>query len=124
MALIGDLIQKAGIYTEPGVVTQRNDDGTVVVDTEPMAVNKYHRYANTTGLTEQEKDTFNTILDTIYAQKNDVDKINGIQQEIDKLKTDPGNKNVVQYLRNQQAFLIRQAKQLPRVYNWDEGAIR
>jgi hypothetical protein len=124
MAHIGDLVPKAGIYTEPGVVSKRNEDGTVLVDTEPMEVSKYHRYANTTGLTEQEKDTFNNILDQIYTQKNDVDKINGIQQQIDRLKTDPGNRNVVQYLRNQQAYLIRQAKQLPRVYNWDEGAIR
>ncbi len=43
MANIGDLVPKTGIYTNPGVVTQKNDDGTVIVDTEPMTMNKFHR---------------------------------------------------------------------------------
>jgi hypothetical protein len=124
MPYIGDLVPKAGIYTEPGVIKEKKDDGTVVIDTEPMAINKYHRYANTTGLNEKEKTKFNSILDEIYKQEDDVEKINGIQQNIDKLKVDPNNKNVVQYLRNQQAHLIRKAQQLPRTYNWDASNIR
>jgi hypothetical protein len=124
MPHIGDLIPKAGIYTNPGVVTEKKDDGTVVIDTEPMTVNKYHRYANTTGLNEEEKNKFNGILDEIYTKENDVEKINDIQQNIDKLKVDPQNQKIVQYLRNQQAFLIRQAKNLPRTYNADASNIR
>ena len=49
---VGDMINKAGIYTNPGVVTEKKEDGTIEVDTDPMALNKYHRYMNTTGLTE------------------------------------------------------------------------
>ncbi len=124
MANIGDLIQKSGIYTNPGVVTKKNDDGTVEVDTEPLAINQFHRYANTTGLSVQEKTVFNDVLDKVYQKVDDVEKINDIQQEIDKLKVDPGNRNVVQYLRNQQAHLIRVAKNLPREYNADESRIR
>ena len=124
MANIGDLVPKAGIYTNPGVITEKKDDGTVVVDTEPMTIHKYHRYANTTGLNEQEKNTFNEILDNIYQAQDDVEKINGIQQNIDRLKVDPKNSKVVQYLRNQQSHLIRQARDVPREYNWDAGNIR
>lgn len=124
MSNIGDMVHKAGIYTNPGVVVEKKDDGTVVVDTEPMTIHKYHRYTNTSGLTEEEKNTFNQILDEIYKKEDDVEKINDIQQNIDKLKVDPNNSNVVQYLRNQQAHLIRQAKQLPRTYNWDASNIR
>ena len=62
MANIGDLVSKSGVYTEPGVIVEKKDDGNVVVDTEPMQINKYHRHANTTGLTEQEKEEFNRIL--------------------------------------------------------------
>lgn len=124
MANIGDLIPKAGIYTEQGVIIEKKPDGSVVVDTEPMTINKFHRYANTTGLTELEKDKFNTILDQIYTKVDDVEKINDIQQEIDRLKIDPAHQNVVQYLRNQQAHLIRTAKQLPRTYNWDESNLK
>ena len=29
MVQIGDLVSKAGIYTNPGVVTKKNEDGTV-----------------------------------------------------------------------------------------------
>jgi hypothetical protein len=122
---IGDLVPKSGIYTNPGVVVDKKEDGTVSVDTDPMAINKYHRYTNTSGLNEVEKDTFNRILDEIYqARDNDVDKINDIQNEIDRMKTDPANRNVVQYLRNQQSFLIRKAQGLPRTYNTDGDKIR
>ena len=78
MSQIGDLVPKAGMFTNPGVIVEKRDDGNVVVDTEPMSVNKYHRYANTTGLTEPEKNKFNEILDSIYTKENDVDKINDI----------------------------------------------
>lgn len=124
MTNIGDLVPKAGIYTNPGVVVEKKEDGTVVIDTEPMTVNKYHRYTNTTGLNEQEKTTFNTILDDIYRKEDDVEKINDIQLSIDKLKVDPNNQKIVQYLRNQQAHLIRKAKQLPRMYNSDTANSR
>lgn len=124
MPNIGDLVPKAGIYTNPGVVVEEKEDGTVVIDTEPMTINKYHRYANTSGLTEKEKHTFNKILDEIYTSEDDVHKINGIQQNIDRLKVDPTNSRIVQYLRNQQSHLIRKAKELPRTYNWDAATIR
>lgn len=124
MANIGDLVLKSGMYTDPGVVVEKRENGTVVVDTEPLTLHKYHRYSNTTGLTEPEKMKFNSILDEIYKKENDVEKLNDIQKEIDILKIDPKNKNIVQYLRNQQAVLIRQAKDLPRHYNWDEAQLK
>ncbi|MCB9229330.1 MAG: hypothetical protein H6618_06940 [Deltaproteobacteria bacterium] len=124
MANIGDLVLKSGLYTEPGVVIEKKENGSVVIDTEPMTIHKYHRYSNTTGLTETEKHKFNQILDNIYQKEDDVEKLNDIQKEIDMLKVDPLNKNIVQYLRNQQAVLIRQAKKLPRQYNWDEAQLK
>ena len=123
MARIGDLVPKSGIFTEPGVVTSKTKDGGVKVDTDPMAINKYHRYSNTTGLSEGEKNKFNSILDEIYQADNDVEKINGIQKEIDRLKQDPAQKNIVQYLRNQQAHLVRTAEALPTKYEADEVAL-
>ena len=123
MAHIGDLVPKSGIYTEPGVVMEKKEDGNVVVSTEPLAVNKYHRYTNTTGLSEPEKLQFNEILDQIYQKDNDTDRINDIQTEIDRLKTDPTSHNIVQYLRNQQSFLVRQARKLPPTYQADEASI-
>ena len=87
MSQIGDMVSKAGIYTNPGVIIEKKDDGTVVVDTEPMTVNKYHRYTNTTGLTVEDKNKFNEILDEIYQKEDDVEKINGIQVNIDALQT-------------------------------------
>ena len=120
MAHIGDLVPKSGMYTEPGVIIEKKEDGSVTIDTEPLSVNQFHRYSNTTGLTQDEKTIFNNILDQIYTKEDDVEKLNEIQKEIDILKVDPQNKNIVQYLRNQQAVLIRQSRQLPRYYNWDE----
>jgi len=124
MAQIGDLVPKAGIYTKQGVVVEKKDDGTVVVDTEPLEVSKYHRHTNTTGLSVNEKNMFNQILDKVYQRPEDVDKINEIQKEIDRMKVDPNNQNIVQYLRNQQSHLVRAAKKTPRTYNWDESQLR
>lgn len=122
---IGDMINKAGIYTNPGVVTQKKDDGTIAVDTDPMALNKYHRYMNTTGLSENDKNTFNEILDEIYSSDDsDVQKINGIQNNIDELKVDPKKAKIVMYLRNQQAHLIRTTEKLPDSYTWDSQSLR
>ena len=121
---IGDVVARAGNYTDPGVVVEKRPDGSVVVDTEPMTVSQYHRYANTTGLSETEKSQFNCILDQIYQKTNDVERINDIQNEIDKLRMNPSNQNVVRYLRNQQAFLIREARELPRTYQTDERAVK
>jgi hypothetical protein len=124
MANIGDMVPRTGIYTNPGVITEKKPDGTVTVNTEPMALNKYHRHANTTGLSEPEKAKFNDILDKVYTKENDVDKINDIQKAIDGLKTDPLNRNIVQYLRNQQSHLVRSAEKLPQQYTTDEASIR
>ena len=120
---IGDVVARSGIYTEPGVVVEKKPDGTVVVDTEPMTLNKFHRYANTTGLSEQEKHQFNSILDQIYQKTDNIERVNDIQQEVDQLRLNPANQNVVRYLRNQQAFLVREAKGLPRMYQTDDSKV-
>lgn len=87
---IGDMVSRSGNITGPGVVVQTNPDGSVVVDTEPLTVSKYHRYTNTSGLSEAEKNQFNEILDQIYQKTNDIERINDIQSEIDKLRSAPG----------------------------------
>ena len=108
------------MYTNPGVVVEKKDDGTVRVDTEPMTIHKYHRYSNTSGLSVEEKNMYNEILDQIYAKVDGMERLNDIQTAIDELKKEPKNRNIVQYLRNQQAILVRENRKLPREYNWDE----
>jgi type I restriction-modification system DNA methylase subunit len=120
---IGDLVQKAGIYTKPGVVVDKKDDGTVIIDTEPKQIEKYHRYANTSGLTPQEKARFNSIMDEVMDAKDNGERINKLQEQIDQVRTEPEGKRVFDTLVNQQSILIRIAKELPRVYSYDAGKI-
>jgi hypothetical protein len=124
MAFVGDLVPRSGMYTEPGVIIEKKEDGSVVVDTEPLTINRYHRYSNTSGLTPDEKDKFNHILDDIYRKEDKMVQMTDIQQEIDMLKIEPENKNIVQYLRNQQAMMIRDVRKLPRTYNADEAGLK
>jgi hypothetical protein len=119
-----DFVPRAGIYTNPGVIVQRNDDGTMVIDTDKEIIHQYHRHTNTTGLTPEEKDLFNDIMDNIIAMEDNGDRINQLQGLIDELRQEPTNKRVVDRLRNQQAELIRWAKALPRVYNTSVEKIR
>ena len=113
---IGDLVPKSGIYTDPGVVVAQQSNGDLVVNTDKRVVDYFHRYTNTTGLSLEGKNEFNSILDQIYQRTSDVDKIEGLQAEIDRLQADPSKKKMLQYLRNQQSYLIRKSKTLPTVY--------
>jgi len=121
---IGDYVAKAGIYTQPGVVVDKNEDGSVVVDTDPTQIHQYHRHANTSGLSPEEKDSFNGIMDQIMESQDSGERINLLQQQIDVLGADGGNRKVVSSLRNQQAELIRYARELPRVYKFDGEKVR
>jgi hypothetical protein len=107
---IGDLVTRTGSFASPGVVVQKNDDGSIVVDTEPLTVSEFHRYTNTSGLSEDEKDEFNNILDQIYARPNEAERVQGIEEEINRLRDQQANQNIVRYLRNQQAYLMRNSR--------------
>ncbi|MEY4064612.1 MAG: hypothetical protein RIR26_820 [Pseudomonadota bacterium] len=120
---IGDLVQKAGIYTKPGVVVEKKDDGSVLIDTDQKQIEKYHRYANTSGLSPEEKVRFNSIMDEVMESKDDAERINRLQEKIDILRTEPEGKKIFDSLINQQSILIRYSKELPRVYSYDPDKI-
>ncbi|MEY3900870.1 MAG: hypothetical protein RL189_176 [Pseudomonadota bacterium] len=120
---IGDYVPKAGIYTKPGIVVDKKEDGTVVIDTDPRQVEKYHKYANTSGLTLEEKVRFNAIMDEVMEASDDAERINRLQEKIDIVRTEPNGKRVFDTLVNQQSTLIRFAKDLPRVYSYDSSKI-
>ena len=119
----GDLVNKAGIYTKPGVVIEKKDDGTVVIDTDVEQVKRFHKHSNTSGLTLENKERFNTIMDEIMSGESDVDRINNLQMKLDELRMDPSAQKLAQALRNEQAQLIRISRELPRVYQYDSNKI-
>ena len=114
---IGDYIPKAGIYTKPGVLVEKKEDGSVVVDTDQESIKKYHRHSNTNGLSPEDKEKFNSIMDDVMKLDNNGERLNELQKCIDEIRTDPTSKKVVDSLRNEQSQLIRLSKELPRVYN-------
>ena len=114
---VGDFVPRAGIYTNPGVVSQIKQNGDVVVDTDPEMIAKYHRYAITTGLTLQDKEKFNAIMDSVAQMQSNDERLNSLQRNIDELRETPNSKEVSQSLLNMQAVLIREAKELPRVFS-------
>ncbi len=116
---IGDYVTRAGIYTKPGVVTEKKDDGTVIIDTNPEQIKKYHRHSNTSGLTLEEKEKFNGIMDEVMSVAAPVDRIQNLQMKIDALKAGGQSKKIVQNLNNEQAQLIRLARELPKVFAYD-----
>lgn len=120
---IGDLVNKAGIYTKPGVVLEKKDDGTVVIDTAEDQIKRFHRHSNTTGLTPEEKDRFNAIMDDVMQAESNSARINDLQMKIDQMREDPNTAKLSQALRNEQAQLIRISRELPRVYNYDPNKI-
>jgi len=120
---IGDMVNKAGIYTKPGVVVEKKEDGTVVVDTHEDQIKKYHRHSITSGLSVEDKDKFNAIMDDIMTGESNTQRINDLQMRLDQLREDPTAGKVAQALRNEQAQLIRLSRELPRVYQYDGNKI-
>jgi hypothetical protein len=121
---IGDFVPRAGIYTQPGVVTEMKENGEVLVDTNPISIAKYHRHAITTGLTPEDKDKFNKIMDDVMTMKTNDERMNSLQKTIDTLKEDPSNRKVANALHNQQAILIRKSQELPKVYQVSADKIK
>jgi len=120
---IGDYVPKAGIYTKPGIVIEKKEDGTVVIDTDPKQIERFHKYANTSGLTPEEKTRFNSIMDEVMEAGGDAERINRLQEKIDLVRHEPNGKRVFDTLVNQQSTLIRFANALPRVYSYDSQQI-
>ncbi len=114
---LGDYVPKVGIYTNPGIVAEKKEDGTVVIDTNKDSIKQYHRHSITTGLTPKEKEMFNDIMDDVMSMGENSERITELQKRIDSLKSNPQNKKVSDFLRNEQAQLIRWSKDLPRIYN-------
>lgn len=113
---IGDYVPKVGIYTNPGVIIEKKEDGTVIIDTDKDMIKKYHRHSITTGLTPDEKDKFNSIMDDVMSIDDNKERITELQNKIDALKANPEEKKVADFLRNEQAQLIRWSRELPKVY--------
>jgi hypothetical protein len=63
-------------------------------------------------------------MDDIMANPENTERINMLQGQIDLLVKDTENRRVVTALRNQQAELIRFARELPRVYSFEGEKIR
>lgn len=121
---IGDYVPKVGIYTNPGVVKEKKDDGTVIIDTDKDMIKKFHRHSITTGLTPDEKDRFNNIMDDVMSLKQNTERILVLQEKIDKMRNDPKEKKVSDFLRNEQAQLIRWSRELPKVYDAQPEKLR
>ena len=113
---IGDFVPRAGIYTNPGVVMEKKENGDLVVNTDPNAIKQFHRHSVTNGLTPEDKERFNVIMDEVMSLKSNPDRINTLQTFVDDLKADSDSKKVTNALKTEQAQLIRMSKELPRVY--------
>ncbi len=105
------------------MVVEKKEDGSVVIDTDAEVVNRFHRLSNTSGLTVDDKNKFNAIMDNIMEGDSNADRINNLQMKLDELRIDPKAQKLAQALRNEQAQLIRLSRELPRVYQYDSNKL-
>ena len=123
MVQIGDLVQKTDTFSQAGVVVEKKGDGSLVVDSHPQKIEEYHKYLDTTGLTESEKIKFNDILDEVYEGSGRQELIQDLQDIMDDLRKNPENDNIIKYLKRQQIVLTRTVRATPRYFTLRESSL-
>lgn len=116
---IGDLIPSAGIYTNAGVIVEKKENGQVRIDTSQETIEQYHKYGDTSGLSQEDKIKFNEVMKDVTSIEDHKERLEVLQQKIDDLSDDLKNKDILRKLSIRQRDLIRQLRTLPRFYEFD-----
>ena len=103
--MIGDMVFNGS--GRPGIVVGKDSlSGELVVEDrgEKFEAARHKGYLN--GLSIDDRRMFNEVIEKSKHQKNRIEKLKLISEEIDRLKKDPKNTVVTNYLEGEKAHIM------------------
>lgn len=111
---------------EPGIVRDRNEvTGKLKVDTDVKAVKTDMRHGYINGLTGEQREQFNAILDEVKASTEDpTERISKLDTKVKELEMDPHQLGLSRYVRAEMVHIMNSNGIKPREYSVQESKIK
>lgn len=116
---VGDMIFTRN--GQPGIVTSRNPEtAELVVQTKGEDLEKTKRRGYINGLTVEERDQFNKVIDEVKALEKPEERIMQLRAKIEETAADPRQRVLNRYLSAEMAHLMNTYRFEPREYKTPE----
>lgn len=111
---------------EPGIVRERDQTtGKLKVDTDIQAVKHETRHGYLNGLTPDQRQVFNTILDEAKQSSEDPSsRIAHLDAKVQELEQDPKQQGLARYVKAEMIHIMNSHNVKPREYSVQETKIR
>lgn len=110
----------------PGVVTSQDEiKAEYVIDTDREAVRKIHKYGYINGLSVEEREQFNSVVDEIAKLEDPKEKIDELAKVVEESRSDPKNYRMTRYLESELFHQMQINNMSPRYFkaNMPLGAV-
>lgn len=105
----------------PGVVAARNPQSqSLEIQREGPEFEKTRGFGYINGLKEEERASFQSIIQTMREKPGTADRVLWLQGQIEELKQDPKRHVLTRYLESELAHVMNSEGMYPRTYRIDE----
>jgi hypothetical protein len=106
------------------VVGQDAAKGTVKYDRDFSAFQVNTRHGLINGMAPEARDQFQKIMDEVFENENNEQRVELLRDKIEELKADPRNFKMIQYLDGEVRHLMNVKGVKPRFFTTEEFKIR
>jgi hypothetical protein len=110
--------------TPATVVGKDEQKSTVKYDRDFSAFQVNTRHGLINGMAPETRDQFQKIMDEVFENKNNDERVELLRNKIDELKVDPRNFKMVQYLDGEVRHLMNVKGVKPRFFTTEEFKVR
>ena len=110
--------------TPATVVGKDEQKSTVKYDRDFSAFQVNTRHGLINGIAPEARDQFQKIMDEVFENKNNDERVELLRNKIDELKVDPRNFKMVQYLDGEVRHLMNVKGVKPRFFTTEEFKVR
>jgi hypothetical protein len=111
---------------EPGIVKDRNEiTGKLKVDSDLQRVKQDMRHGFINGLTPEQREVFNTILDEVKGSTEDPgERVTILNAKVKELEQDPKLFGLTRYVKAEMVHIMNSNNIKPREYSVQEAKLR
>ncbi len=104
-----------------GSVTSKDKEArTVQISMEKDKLKTHHPFGYINGLSIEDRQKYNSILEKVHAHSDIQEKMKGFQAAIDETSQDPRNYLLTRYLKSELAHVMHSHNIHPRTYSANE----